>query len=105
MSTMSQARTSTPSPTLTASSPWYYRLPPTGSVASCPGYSSSSTSESSTSAKDVPFLGRALQRDEVGINLQVPKTCMLEMVALLVRTSKAVGTTGTTTPAKKEDGA
>lgn len=58
-----------------------------------------------TSGKDIPFLGRVLQRGGAGIHLLAPKSYTQEMVNILGRSNgRSVGTTGTSSPTKRDDG-
>lgn len=59
-----------------------------------------------TYGKDIPCLGRVPQRDESGIRLQAPKAYIQEMVEPCgLGNGTPVGTTGTSSPTRKEDGA
>lgn len=52
--------------------------------------------------EEIPCLGRVLSRDDKGIHLRAPNSCITEMVDLGLRHGTAIGTTGTTTPTKKD---
>lgn len=75
-----------------------------GSTPSCHNYFSSSTSVNYESfGRTSLFLGRVVQRNELGIHLRAPKPYVYEMVDLLgLGSGKAVGTMGTSSPTKRE---